>query len=149
LAASARGQTHGRPSPTITRLDWGHVETDAGSFRDAKLWPGGGRGWDWSETGTEHRPGVQPADVDELLDNGAQVIVVGQGQQRRLQVTEATLERIEARGATAEVLPSGRAIERYPQSTAQLRHGRMRTGSLDVGLWGRQVGIDAAVVSSF
>jgi hypothetical protein len=33
------------------------------------------RGWhtigNWRETGTEHSPGIQPADVQELLDRGA------------------------------------------------------------------------------
>ena len=29
----------------------------------AKLYPGGARAWDWRETGTRHRPGIQPADI--------------------------------------------------------------------------------------
>ena len=27
-----------------------------GDGKDFKLWPGGGRAWDWRETGTHHRP---------------------------------------------------------------------------------------------
>jgi hypothetical protein len=34
--------------------------------KDFKLYPGGGRGWDWTETGTEHVPGNQPTDIEEL-----------------------------------------------------------------------------------
>ncbi len=100
-------------SPRVESLDWGSIDTGAGSFRDAKLWPGGGRNWDWNETGTGHVPGIQPADVEELLDNGARTVVLGRGQQRRLQVMDETIATIEDRGAEAEVLESQRAVERY------------------------------------
>ncbi len=106
-------------SPKITELSWGSLETEAGTFRDAKLWPGGGRGWDWNETGTDHTPGIQPADVEELLDNGADVVVVGRGQQGRLQVMDETLATIEERGATAEVLDTQTAVERYNELAEQ------------------------------
>lgn len=106
-------------SPSIIRLSWGSLETDVGTFRDAKLWPGGGRGWDWSETGTHHLPGIQPADVEEVLAGGAQVLVLGRGQQGRLRVMDETLEVIEAYGATAEVLRTGAAVERYSQLVEQ------------------------------
>lgn len=100
-------------SPRITGLSWGGVETEAGSFRDAKLWPGGGRGWDWNETGTDHEPGVQPADVEELLDKGSEIVILGRGQQERLRVMDETLELIQDRGATSEVLETTAAVERY------------------------------------
>lgn len=100
-------------APEITKLSWGSIDTAVGTFRDAKLWPGGGRGWDWNETGTDHEPGIQPADVTEILDGGATVLVLGRGQQGRLQVMDETLELIGSRGATAEVLGSQDAIGRY------------------------------------
>lgn len=100
-------------SPRVRELQWGRIDTDAGSFRDAKLWPGGGRGWDWNETGTRHVPGIQPADVAELLEHGARRVLLSQGQQRRLQVTEEALAAVAADGAQAEVLPTGEAIARY------------------------------------
>ena len=58
---------------TETRADHPHllgrlVVDDRTSFRDAKLFPGGSRKWDWNETGTHHTPGIQPADVKELLE---------------------------------------------------------------------------------
>jgi hypothetical protein len=97
----------------ITELSWGSVATNAGTFRDAKLWPGGGRGWDWNETGTAHDPGVQPADVAELLDHGARIVIIGCGQEQRLQVMPDTLVVISQAGAAAEILPSGDAVQRY------------------------------------
>jgi len=35
----------------------------------AKLFPGGLREWDWRETGTRHVPGIQHADVQELIEH--------------------------------------------------------------------------------
>jgi hypothetical protein len=53
-------------SPRITHLEWGAMEAEGlAPARDMKLWPGGGRAWDWRETGTHHVPGIQIADVEE------------------------------------------------------------------------------------
>lgn len=104
----------GAPSPRITDSAWGRIEIEDGrSFKDAKLWPGGGREWDWTETGTGHRPGIQPDDVDELLEHGAEVVVLSRGRLRALAVADATLRRLEGAGVEAVVLPTDRAIQRY------------------------------------
>ncbi len=80
------------PSPRIARHSWGRLELEDGrGFRDAKLFPGGAREWDWNETGTSHSPGVQPADVAELVENGASVVVLSEGRNRRLAVKSETL----------------------------------------------------------
>ena len=65
-----------------------------GEGRDFKLWPGGGRPWDWRETGTEHHPGIQPADVAELLENGAEIVVLSRGRELRLQTASSALEEL-------------------------------------------------------
>lgn len=100
-------------SPTIERLEWGTVHTEIGDFRDAKLWPGGGRDWDWNETGTHHSPGVQSTDVTELLDHDSRVVIIGRGQAEQLRVTSDALDEIAERGAEAEVLESRQAVSRY------------------------------------
>lgn len=101
-------------SPRIVDSAWGRIEIDDGrSFKDAKLWPGGGREWDWTETGTGHRPGIQPRDVEELLEHGAEVVILTRGRTRALSVPDDTVARVEAAGAEAVVLPTGAAIERY------------------------------------
>lgn len=101
-------------SPEITDLDWGRTEVAGhGTFKDVKLWPGGARAWDWAETGTHHSPGIQPADVEELLEAGPQVVILSRGQQTRLNVTDDTIVAIEEHGAAAEVLPTAAAVERY------------------------------------
>lgn len=104
-------------SPKISDLSWGSVEVDGPdgteTYRDAKLWPGGSRGWDWNETGTSHVPGIQPADVEEVVDNGAETVILSRGQNRRLQVQDETLEWLEERGVEVEVLESNEAVRRY------------------------------------
>jgi hypothetical protein len=80
-------------SPLITQISWGHMEVEGwGSGKDFKLCPGGGRVWDWRETNTEHVPGIQPADVQELIDNGSRVVVLSRGIQLRLQTCPETLQ---------------------------------------------------------
>ncbi len=101
-------------SPRISRLSWGRLETEDGrSFKDAKLFPGGARAWDWRETGTHHAPGIQPADVAELIDHGAEVVVLSKGRYERLRVCPETLAMLEAKGIRVHVLETGAAIALY------------------------------------
>lgn len=83
-------------SPRITDFSWGHLVVDnRTSYRDAKLFPGGSRKWDWKETGTGHSPGIQPADVSELLDHGSTVVVLSRGVQNALGVQADTIEMLQ------------------------------------------------------
>jgi len=104
-------------SPRIARLSWGKVdvEIDGGlrHFKDVKLFPGGAREWDWRETGTDHVPGIQPADVEELLEHGAKVIVLSKGQQERLQVRPDTLEYLRGKQIPTHVLETKEAVRLY------------------------------------
>ena len=44
-------------SPKILAVCWGRMEVEGiGAGKDFKLYPGGGREWDWNETGTRHSP---------------------------------------------------------------------------------------------
>ena len=115
---AATGEGGSATSPEVLELSWGSVETAAGTFRDAKLWPGGGRGWDWNETGTHHDPGVQFADAGELLEHGAEVVVLSRGQQGRLRVPEETVAALEDAGATVEVHDTATAVTRYNELAA-------------------------------
>jgi hypothetical protein len=84
-----------------------------GDGKDFKLYPGGGRGWDWSETGTRHEPGIQPADVAELIEHGATTVVLSRGMEMRLQVDPATLAMLAERGVEVHVAETRAAVERY------------------------------------
>lgn len=102
-------------SPKIESISWGRVRIAGreAPFKDVKLYPGGMREWDWNETGTRHEPGVQPADVEELLDHGAEHVVLSRGMHERLQVQQATLEQLRERGVEVDVLETSEAVERY------------------------------------
>jgi hypothetical protein len=101
-------------SPRINGISWGRIEVeDLGAAKDVKLYPGGGREWDWAETGTKHVPGVQPADVEELLEHGATVVVLSRGMDLMLHVSQATLEYLQQRSIAVRVAETREAVEIY------------------------------------
>jgi hypothetical protein len=113
-------------SPRITGFCWGRLNVDGDrSFKDAKLFPGGAREWNWRETGTAHDPGIQPADVEELLEHGADVVVLSKGVMERLRICPETLEMLKNRGVAAHVLQTEEAVRQYNE--LQRRH---RVGGL-------------------
>jgi hypothetical protein len=111
-------------SPWILQRSWGRLEVEGlGTFKDAKLYPGGGREWDWRETGTRHVPGIQAADVAELLEHGAEVVVLSKGVLERLQVCPETLSLLERKGLPAHVLPTEAAVRLYNELAATQKVG--------------------------
>lgn len=114
-------------SPLVTSLSWGRLEVQGQSrpFKDVKLFPGGAREWDWRETGTGHSPGIQPADVEELLDHGVEVVVLSRGMENRLGTCPETLGRLEARGIEVHVLPTPEAVGVYNRLAASRRVGAL------------------------
>lgn len=101
--------------PRVTGLEWGRLEVEGSpeAYKDAKLWPGGSRGWDWNETGTRHAPGVQLADVEEILERGARAIVIGRGMHGRLEVPAETREALAERGVELHAARTPDAVETY------------------------------------
>jgi hypothetical protein len=113
-------------SPAITGVSWGKLEVEGhGTFKDAKLFPGGARAWDWNETGTRHVPGIQPADVEELLEHGAEVVVLSRGMNLVLQTCPETLALLEERGVAVHVLQSEEAVARYEALRTTARVGAL------------------------
>ncbi len=107
-------------SPRIDQVSWGHIRiADLGEGKDFKLWPGGGREWDWGETGTRHDPGIQPADIEELIARGCRVIVLSRGMQLRLKTSDETLELLEQRGIRVHVAETRDAVRIYNELVAQ------------------------------
>lgn len=112
--SSAAKAESNRRSPRIASVAWGRIEVEGvGTFKDAKVFPGGAREWDWNETGTAHEPGIQPADVSELLDHGVTTVVLSQGMLSRLRVCPETLRLLEDRRIKAHVVPTAEAVELY------------------------------------
>nr|XP_057936955.1 mth938 domain-containing protein isoform X1 [Doryrhamphus excisus] len=108
-------------SPEVTSVSWGHmiVKGSSSTYKDCKVWPGGSRTWDWRETGTEHHPGVQPADVQEVLDKGAKVLVIGRGMNMALQVPASTVDCVAKRGVDVRVLQTEEAVAEYNKLARQ------------------------------
>lgn len=101
----------------ITNLSWGEVEVtvegETRRYRDAKIWPGGAREWDWNETGTDHGVGIQVADLEEVVENGAEIVILSQGQNRRLQVQDAATRYLEEQGVDYHVEETRQAVEHF------------------------------------
>jgi hypothetical protein len=102
-------------SPRIKDASWGRLEVEdkAEPYKDAKLFPGGSCEWNWRETGTSHRPGIQIADVQELLEHGSKVVVLSRGMAECLHVPRETLEFLEQRQIMVHVLPTQQAVALY------------------------------------
>jgi hypothetical protein len=90
-----------------------------GSGRDFKLWPGGGRAWDWTETNMHHTPGIQPADVQELLEHGSKIVVLSRGRELRLQTCPETIEYLEGRAIKCHIEETAAAVALYNKLAAQ------------------------------
>jgi hypothetical protein len=111
-------------SPRITHISWGRMEVEGlGNGKDFKLFPGGGREWDWSETGTRHVPGIQPTDVFELLDRGSQVVVLTRGMELVLRTCPETLALLRDRGIPVHVEETRAAVELYNKLAEETQVG--------------------------
>ena len=109
-------------SPRVIDDGWGFIEIEGlGRFRDAKLWPGGGRAWDWRETGTDHRPGILSADVTELLDHEPDLVILSRGRDGRLEVSPETLSLLETRGVPVVREKTDAALATYNRLAAEGR----------------------------
>ena len=112
-------KTKVKPSPEIAVIQWGHIEIKTPQrnklYKDAKLFPGGSKTWDWNETGTGHWAGIQPGDIEDLLEHGARKIILSQGYYKRLNVSEKTIKKLEQSGVECHILETREAVEKYNQ----------------------------------
>lgn len=111
---------HQAASPKIHSIVWGKIEAGGlPTARDIKLFPGGGREWDWSENNTHHVPGIQIADVQELVDKGCEVIVLTRGMHLVLQTCPDVLPYLKAQGIAVHVEESSAAAVTYNRLVAE------------------------------
>ena len=101
-------------SPRITHISWGRMEVEGvGPGKDFKLYPGGGREWDWTETNTHHVPGIQPLDIEELLEKGCKTIVLTRGMLLALRTCPQTLQMLHEKEVLVHVEETRAGVERY------------------------------------
>jgi hypothetical protein len=99
---------------TVTSFRWGQIVDSAGNvFKDARLFPGGAEEWDWRRTGTRHDPGIQAADLEDLLGAKPDVVILSRGVELVLQVPQATIDFARSRAAEVLVLQSEQAVAEY------------------------------------
>jgi len=107
----AEGTDYG---PVITNFRWGHIGDSAGrTFKDARLYPCGAAEWDWRKTGTRHVPGIQIADVEDLLSTRPQTVILTRGVELALQVPDRTVQFVQNAGPSVLVLQTEAAVAEY------------------------------------
>jgi hypothetical protein len=89
------------------------VEDVPETLRDAVLFPGGAHDWDWRESHTDHRTGVQPRAVAELVDRGARIIVLATGVLGLLRIAPETEAFLAREGVVLQELRTPAAVRRY------------------------------------
>ncbi|NHZ87311.1 MAG: hypothetical protein GWP19_15815 [Planctomycetia bacterium] len=101
-------------SPRVTKLSWGRIEIEGNLvFKDVKLFPGGCRQWNWRETGTEHSPGIQYSDVQELIDNNTKIVILSKGILGRLKVQKEVGEKLKLENIVVHKLKTKEAVKLY------------------------------------
>lgn len=100
-------------SPKIESLSWGNIQVNNQNYKDVKIYPGGVRTWDWNETGTHHVPGIQVADVEELLEHGATVVILSKGINERLQTAKETKAYLNKKEIEYHILQTEQAVKMF------------------------------------
>lgn len=101
-------------SPKILKISWGKmVIENYGSGKDFILYPGGAEPWDWNNSGTNHSVGIQPSDVEKLLEKGAEVVVLSQGMFKRLTVSSEVINILKNAEVEYKILETPKAAEYY------------------------------------
>ena len=107
-------------SPRITHIAWGQMKIEGvPAGRDFKVYPGGARPWDWKESNTHHVPGIQPQDVQELLDKGCEIIILSLGMQLALHTSQEAHQLLKSLGIQYYVRETKKAVELYNQLTEE------------------------------
>lgn len=101
----------------ITHISWGRIEVTVNgqthTFKDCKVWPGGATEWDWDVAGTQHQPGIQPADIEDILAQGVEVMILSRGMQRMLHTPPETKQLLRSRGIAYHSEETRRAVEMF------------------------------------
>ena len=113
-------KTENRRSPVIEHLSWESITVEGlGAGQDVKLWPGGGRAWDWRETNTHHVPGIQVIDIVELIEHGSEVIVLSRGMELVLRTCAESIKWLNDLQVSYHILETREAAELYNKLATQ------------------------------
>ncbi len=108
---------NGKNSAEITRVAWGEIEVAIGDrthrFKDCKIWPGGAVEWEWNQTGTRHQPGIQPADLEEILAHDVEIVVLSRGMAGRLRIKADTEQLLKSKNIEYHIEKTRRATDLF------------------------------------
>ena len=108
--------------PVVKNLVWGTITVqDKGAvvkYKDCKLFPTGSSIWDWKKTGTEHRPGIQIADLKDSIDQ-VDIMILSKGMHGVLETAPETLTYLEEKGKKVHQLLSPAAVKLYNDLVSQ------------------------------
>jgi hypothetical protein len=108
---------------SITHISWGRMEITINGktlqFKDCKVWPGGAKEWDWRLAGTHHQPGIQPADIEEVLEKGVEVMVLTRGMELMLHTCPETEQLLRSRGIEYHIEETNKAVHLFNQLMQQ------------------------------
>jgi len=103
-------------APLIKTLSWGTIvvgcDQKESQYRDCKIWPGGAKEWNWKETGTQHSPGVQIADLQDFIDQ-VDIVILSQGMLLVLKVPQETIDYVKNLGKECIVGQTQAMVEKY------------------------------------
>jgi len=115
---------HFTASSFISKQSWGSIEVDNSiTYKDVMLYPGGSDDWDWRKTGTSHGSGIQPADIQFLLDKGAKAIVIACGVFGRLNVSKQAVSMLEENNIPYFILKTKQAVNKYNELQKEIPVG--------------------------
>lgn len=98
----------------VSSFRWGQIVVSADrTFKDVRLFPGGAEEWDWGKTGTRHDPGIQIADVEDLLATNPDIVILSRGVDLVLRVPQQTIDFVRGHVREVLVLQSEEAIGEY------------------------------------
>ena len=110
---------HEQRTTRITHISWGCMKVSVDGriyeFKDCKVWPDGAKVWDWGRTGTSHQTGIQPADIEEILDRDVEGIVLSRGMQSRLHTSYEAEDMMKSRGVEHHIEEARKAAEKFNQ----------------------------------
>jgi hypothetical protein len=98
--------------PRVESYEFGRIKIDGRMYTaDVIILPSGVRSNWWREEGHVLKPG----DLAAVLDDPPNVLVIGQGAQGCMSVTDETLACLEQAGIEAFCAPTARAVEIYSE----------------------------------
>ena len=106
-----------RQNQPITHISWGKIKVlingKVHKFKDCKVWPEGAKNWDWHLTGTNHEPGIQPADIEEILEKNIDVMILSRGMDLKMNICPETEALLKSKNIPYFVEETKKAVELF------------------------------------